>query len=80
MTIYGELISAAIAAVHALRSCQHGEIADALEIALQGALEDRSEDLEALSTNVNELQTVLAEIKRLVSARVILPPAASEPL
>jgi len=66
-----DLLRAAVAAVHALRSYQYGnsapdlaeEIADALDKAVGAALDDRDAHLESLVKRIDELQTMLEQIK-----------------
>lgn len=71
MTSYGELVKAAIAAVHALRSYQHGnsapdlaeEIADALQRAIDKALDERETDLTQKMQSTLKIQDLLSHCK-----------------
>jgi len=66
---FGDLLKAAVAAVHALRSYQHGnaspelaeEIADELEKAVNAALDGRDRQLESFRKTISELQTMVEE-------------------
>ncbi len=70
LTPFAELITAAIAARHALRSYQYGnastelaaEIADSLDTAIRQALEQRDLDLQEFSNALAELQTVVGQL------------------
>jgi hypothetical protein len=75
MSEFGELVTAAIAAVHALRSYQHGnsapdlaaEIADALQVAIDGALNERDTNL---ARTMSELDVQLKRVEVLAQGMV----------
>jgi hypothetical protein len=75
MSRFGELITAAMGAVHALRSYQYGnsapdlaaEIADALQEAIDGALTERGTELDR---TVSELDQQLKRVDLLAQGMV----------